>query len=66
MDFKFLNEDGAVAATAKGACAAEATLQQRTGMPENWILLDDTGIEVSAADLKVLCAAERRGATSDT
>lgn len=56
MDFKIIGPHGNLVATANGAC--EARTKMKAGLLGRHVLLDDTGIEMSALDLDVLCAAE--------
>ena len=58
MDFKFVDSNGVVVATADSAEEAMARLQAEHALFAQHILLDETGIEISIADLEILCAAE--------
>jgi hypothetical protein len=58
VDFKFVDHNGGLVATANSASEAKAKLQGGHGLSDRQILLDDTGIEISEAELDVLCAAE--------
>ena len=52
MDFKFVDGNGAVVATADGSGEAKARLQAEHALFGRHILLDDTGIEISMAAWK--------------
>ena len=56
MDFKIIGPTGNLVGLAETACDARTKL--RAGLVGLHLLLDDTGIEISGADLDVLCAAE--------
>ena len=58
MDFKFVDDNGVVVATAATAGEAKAMLRTEHALFSGHILLDDTGIEISRADLEVFCADE--------
>ena len=62
MDFKFVDGNGVVVATADSAGEAKAMLQAEHALLGRHIFLDDTGIEISRADLDVFCADELNGA----
>lgn len=55
MDYKILDADGNVVARTSSAREARSEIQ---AMPSEYVLLDDTGFRLSAADLDVLCSAE--------
>jgi hypothetical protein len=58
VDFKFVDGNGVVVATADSAGEAKAKLDAEHTLFSRHLLLDDTGIEISMADLEVFCAAE--------
>jgi len=58
VDFKFVDGNGVVVATADSAVEAKARLHAEHALLSQHILLDDTGIEISIADLDVFCEAE--------
>ena len=58
MDFKFVDGNGVVVATADSAVEAKARLNAEHALLSQHIVLDDTGIEISIADLDVFCEAE--------
>jgi cobyrinic acid a,c-diamide synthase len=61
VDFKFVDLNGTVLATAGSAREARAMRQAANTIFALHILLDDTGMEISEADLGVFCAAEIAG-----
>ncbi len=65
VDFKFVNSHGVVVGTAGSALEASARLRADDPLFAWHILLDDTGIEISQADLDVLCVAQELGNRRD-
>jgi len=61
VDFKFIDDNGVVVATADTAGEARSMLHAAHALFAGHILLDDTGIEISRAELEILYAAELTG-----
>jgi arsenate reductase-like glutaredoxin family protein len=62
VDFKFVDGNGVVVATADSAGEAKAMLQAEHTLLDRHILLDDTGVEISRAELDIFCSVEPSGA----
>jgi hypothetical protein len=62
MDFKIVCSDGSLLARFASACEVGDRLRAEHERLDLLVLLDDTGAELSVADLDVLCAAEQAAA----